>query len=129
VGGGRVGSYVAQLLQRLNLACVVIEIDQRRVEDCQAKGLPVIYGDASQPVVLEAVAIEHARLLLITTPSLAATHAIAQHAHSVHAALHIVARAESVEAMEALHKLGVYEIVQPEFEAGLEIIRYRCSAP
>ena len=38
-------------------------------------------------------------------------------------AVHIVARAEGVEQMHALHKQGVYEIVQPEFEAGLEITR------
>ena len=38
-------------------------------------------------------------------------------------AVHIVARAEGIEQMQALHKQGVYEIVQPEFEAGLEITR------
>jgi len=37
--------------------------------------------------------------------------------------VHIVARAEGVAQMRTLHDHGVYEVVQPEFEAGLEITR------
>jgi CPA2 family monovalent cation:H+ antiporter-2 len=43
-GGGRVGQYVATVLQRLGLPYAVIELDHRRVEECQAAGMPVIYG-------------------------------------------------------------------------------------
>jgi CPA2 family monovalent cation:H+ antiporter-2 len=37
--------------------------------------------------------------------------------------VHIVARAEGIEQMQVLHEKGVYEIVQSEFEAGIEIAR------
>jgi CPA2 family monovalent cation:H+ antiporter-2 len=122
-GGGRVGQYVAQVLQRLKLAFVLIELDYRRVEQAKAAGFPIIYGDASQPVVLEAARIEHARLALITTPAITSVHAIVERVRQLNPELHIVARASSVEVMEELHRLGVYEVVQPEFEAGLEITR------
>jgi CPA2 family monovalent cation:H+ antiporter-2 len=122
-GGGRVGHYVAQVLQRLNMAFVVIDLDQRRVEQAKAAGFPVIFGDASQPVVLEAARIEHARLLLITTPAIAVAQAIVSQVRQLHPALHIVARAEGMEQMKSLHDLEVHEIVQPQFEASLEITR------
>ena len=37
--------------------------------------------------------------------------------------LHIVARVESEGVLEDLHALGVYEVVMPQMEAGLEITR------
>lgn len=122
-GGGRVGQYVAQVLQRLDLAFVVVELDQWRVEQCKKAGLPVIYGDAGHPVVLEAAGIEEARLLIITAPSIAVAQSIVDHVRRLKPELHIVVRASSVEAMEALRERGVYEVVQPEFEAGLEVVR------
>jgi CPA2 family monovalent cation:H+ antiporter-2 len=122
-GGGRVGQCVAQVLQRLSLHFVIIELDSRRVEQAKASGWPIIFGDASQEVVLEAADITQARLLLITTPALATVQAIVDRIRYLHAALHIVARAEGIEQMRALHARGVYEVVQPEFEAGLEMTR------
>jgi len=35
---------------------------------------------------------------------------------------HIVARAEGKEVMQALHDKSVHEVVQPEFEASLEMM-------
>lgn len=122
-GGGRVGQCVAQVLQRLGLGFVIVELDLRRVTQAQAANWPVIYGNASQEVVLEAAGIAHARLFLITTPSIVVTQAIVDQVRRHHPDLHIVARAESIEQMHSLHDRGVYEVVQPEFEAGLEITR------
>ncbi len=122
-GAGRVGQYVAQVLTRLNLHFVAVELDQWRVDECKAASIPVIYGDATQFVVLEAAAIHHARLLLITTPAISVTQAVVEQVRRMAPNLHIVARAEGVEPMKILHELGVYEVVQPEFEAALEIVR------
>jgi CPA2 family monovalent cation:H+ antiporter-2 len=122
-GGGRVGQHVAQVLQRLSLAFVLIEIDYHRVSEARAKGFPIIYGDATQEVVLEAAGVRQARLVLVTTPALIVTRAIVAQVRRLHPTVHIVARAEGVEQMQLLHEQGVYEVVQPEFEAGLEITR------
>lgn len=122
-GAGRVGQYVAQVLQRLDLHFVAVELDQWRVEECKAAGIPVIYGDAAQPPVLTAAAISRARLLLITTPVISVTQAVVEQVHRMAPDLHIVARAEGLEPMQTLHELGIYEVVQPEFEAALEIVR------
>ncbi len=122
-GGGQIGQYVAQVLQRLELAFVIIEMDHRRVEQAKEADFPVIYGDAAQEVVLEAAQLKHACLLLVTTPAIIVTQSIVDHARHLNPTVHIVARAEGVEQLQALHKQGVYEAVQPEFEAGLEITR------
>ena len=122
-GGGRVGQCVAQVLRRFEVGFVVIELDGRRVEQAKAAGWPIISGDASQGVVLEASGIADARLLLITTPAIVSTQGIVDQVRRLRPDLHIVARAEGLEHMDVLYERGVYEVVQPEFEAGLEITR------
>lgn len=123
VGAGRVGQYVARVLHDLQLPFVAIEINQQRVDECREQGFPVIYGDGSQEIVLEAAAISEARLLLATAPSIFVTRAVATHAQQHNPGIHIVARAEGPDQLRELHEAGIYEVVQPEFEAGLEITR------
>ena len=122
-GGGRVGQYVARVLQRLELGFVLLELDYRRVEQAKEAGLPIIYGDASQEVVLAAAQVGSARLLLVTTPALETTGAIVKQVRRLQPELHIVARANSIEVLQMLHEHGVQEVVQPEFEASLEMTR------
>ena len=122
-GAGHTGRAVARVLGRLGLPFVTIELDQHRLEACRAGGVAVIYGDAAHPVVLEAAGLDAARLLVITTPAPVVTLAIVRHARAVRPDLHIVARVESESVLEELHALGVYEVVMPQMEAGLEITR------
>jgi CPA2 family monovalent cation:H+ antiporter-2 len=122
-GGGRMGQYIAEVLYRLSLDFVIIEIDNRRVEQIKKANLPVIYGDAGQSVVLEAAHIEKASLVLVTTPAISVTQSVVKEVRLLNPEVHIVARVEGLEPMEALAKNGVYEMVQPEFEASLEMTR------
>ncbi|MFN2370181.1 MAG: cation:proton antiporter [Candidatus Krumholzibacteriia bacterium] len=122
-GAGRTGREVAQVLERLELPFVAIELDQHRLESCSAAGVAVIYGDAAHPVVLEAAGLSAAKLLVITTPAPVVTLGIARNARRLRPDLHIVARADSESVLEDLHALGVYEVVIPQLEAGLEITR------
>src|SRR6266536_2326844 len=117
------GRYAADVLHRLNRPSVVIELDQHAVEQARDAGLRVIYGDAGSPVVLEAAGIHHARLLLVSVPAAVDVELIVARARELNPELHIVARAARLTQLETLRALGVYELVQPEFEAGLEMVR------
>lgn len=122
-GYGRVGRYIADLLARLELAYVVIERDQGRLEALKAANVPVIYGDAGSPVVLEAAGLQNARLLLVAVSASIDVETIVRQARSLNPGLHIVARATQLGQLEVLRGLGIHEVVQPEFEAGLEMVR------
>lgn len=122
-GGGRVGHHIAKILQRIDRSFVIIEQDFRRVERLKVEGFPIIYGDASQEVVLQAAQIQRASLLLLTVPSVVVSQSITEQVRRLNPQLHIVARAINEEHTEELHQLGVYEVVQPEFEASLEFTR------
>jgi monovalent cation:H+ antiporter-2, CPA2 family len=122
-GYGRVGRYTADLLGSLKLPFVVIELDDHLVDQLKGTGLPVIYGDASSPVVLEAAGVHVARLLRIAVSAAIDVEQIAREVRRSSPDLPIVARAARRAQIDLLRELGVHEVVQPEFEAGLEMAR------
>jgi len=122
-GGGRVGQHIAQVLTKLVVPFVIIEQNHQRMLDCKEAGYPVIYGDMSQPEVLQATRLPAARLLLITTPSVVTALSIVKQALQLKPELHIIARADGIEQTQTLYASGVYMAVLPEMEAGLEIAR------
>jgi CPA2 family monovalent cation:H+ antiporter-2 len=122
-GSGRVGRSIADALSHLTLPFVLIESDDRRVQQARVAGLPIIYGDASQVVVLEAAGLQHARAVLITVPSFADVRNIVRAARHIRPDLPIIARADGIEAVRALYALGIQEVTSPEFEAAIEMTR------
>jgi CPA2 family monovalent cation:H+ antiporter-2 len=122
-GGGRVAKNIVSILQRLKIRFVIVELNHVRLEECQRLGWPAIYGDVSEDVVLEAAGVHEARLLLITVPNVPLALRITDSARRLSSDLHVIARATDVDQVKALHEHGVYEAVQPEFEASLEFLR------
>jgi CPA2 family monovalent cation:H+ antiporter-2 len=124
VGYGQIGEFVAGLLNRLNMSFVVVEANYRYVERAKNDGVPVVYGDASQDAVLEAIELHSAKLMLITVPNFVTSTSIVKAVNCHRPELNIVARSDGDQAMALeLEELGVNEVVQPMFEAGLEIAR------
>ncbi|SPD72480.1 Kef-type K+ transport system, predicted NAD-binding component (fragment) [uncultured Desulfobacterium sp.] len=126
-GGGRIGSYVAQVLQILRVPFVVIEINFQQIDSLKEKGFPTVYGDAGQPIVLEAANVEGAKLLVITTPLAIIAKDIIVQSRKIKPQLNIVARTEGMEQMQTLRELGIENVIYPEFEGGLEITRQTLS--
>jgi CPA2 family monovalent cation:H+ antiporter-2 len=123
VGYGRTGRTAVEVMRQTGLPHIVIDSDHSRVADCIAAGRPTIWGDATLPSVLDAADLSRARLLLLTIPDPAGIRTIVRQAREIRPDVVIVARATYREQLEELDALGVYEAVQPEFEAGLEMVR------
>jgi CPA2 family monovalent cation:H+ antiporter-2 len=122
-GGGRVGFQIAQVLKRINLQFVIIELDHRRFEQAKKAGIAVIYGDAGQEVVLKAAEIKNASLLILTIPALVGARSVIVESRRLNERLQIIARTTGPDYFDLLKKLGVSEVVLPEFEASLEMAR------
>jgi CPA2 family monovalent cation:H+ antiporter-2 len=122
-GSGRVGNSIADALTQLKLPFVLVESDDRRVQQARVSGRPVIYGDAGQPVVLEAAGIQRARAMLVTVPAFGDVRNIVRAARQIRPDLPVIARADGPEAVRALYGIGIQEVTSPEFEAAIEMTR------
>jgi monovalent cation:H+ antiporter-2, CPA2 family len=123
-GYGRVARQLVEALTARGLRYVVVEYNPLVVQALRKKGVPVIYGDASNPAVLEHVHLEHAKALAILMPDADAAEVAVRNARAHHQRLDIIVRARSWEDIERLRRAGASDVVQPEFEAGVEVIRH-----
>ncbi len=123
VGCGVIGDFLANVLKKLEMDFVVIELDQRRFEHAKDSDYPAIYGDATQLPILEAAHAETACLMLVTVPAYMVAHEVIDNVHRLNPDLHVVVRLEGQEPVEVLNELGIFEIVSPDAEAGLELTR------
>jgi len=122
-GGGRVGFQIGRAMKRLNLQFVIIELDHRRVEQVKKAGMTVVYGDSSQEIVLDACRIQAATLLILTTPGIVVVRTTIDQAKRLNKEIEIVVRAGGPDYFDLLKDLGVSDVVLPEFEASLQMIR------
>lgn len=123
-GYGRVARELASALAARRFTYVVVELNPEIVATLRARGVPVAYGDAANPVVMEHLRLERARLLAVLIPDGVTAELICQHARSLHPRLDIVARAVDERVVNRLRAIPVSEVVQPEFEAGIEVINH-----
>ncbi|MDY6968817.1 MAG: cation:proton antiporter [Spirochaetota bacterium] len=122
-GGGRVGLQIASIFDRLEYPFLIIEQDFQRFEKSKQSGFSVIYGDASQETVLKVANLYKASLVIITIPFISTAKEIISYSMRVNPHIKIIARADELTSVEEFFKMKIFEIVQPEFEASLEIVR------
>jgi len=123
-GHGRVGSSLVKVLQRRNFSYLVIDLDPQVISELNAKGVPCIYGDASNHEILAHAQLNKARVLICTFPDFIAIELTTRNALKINPRLDIVARVHRDADAELLKDIGASELVRPEFEASLEITRH-----
>jgi len=123
VGCGRVGRHIAETLGRLGISRVVIEADPIRVNKLREIGVPVLYGEAGNSEILEHAALKKAKVIIITLPDDAAALAVVITARKIAPGIHIISRASTWDGAKRLKADGAGEVVRPELEGGVEIVR------
>jgi CPA2 family monovalent cation:H+ antiporter-2 len=123
-GYGRVGRALALTLIRRELEFVVIEMNPAIVRDLQTLGIPALYGDSIGEPVLRRAGVEHAHVMAVTVPNTIGAVQTVRVAKRLNPDLYVVARAARAGELPDLRAVGANEIVQPEFEAGLEFLRH-----
>lgn len=122
-GHGRVGAELGDALQRRGFAYMVVDLNPAIVRDLRKDHVQAVYGDAAAEAVLMRAGIERARILAIATPDLVAARAAISHAKRLNPRIRVITRATTGGAVSTLGEAGAGEVVQPEFEAGLEFVR------
>lgn len=124
VGCGRVGEAIARALIVWELPFVVVERDHRRAEDLRARGVRVLFGDATAPGILTAAGIDQARLLIIATAEARATRQLLNLARKANPEIDTVVRTHSEVELAHLEGEGVGLAVMAERELALGMMGY-----
>lgn len=122
-GYGRVGRNLGTVLHSFGLKFVVIELNAAIFGELEEQDVPVIYGDSSSRTVLLKAGLRTASSLIITIYDPLATMTLIDTARAINPDIQIVARAHRFEDISVFRAAGANAVVQPEFEASIEITR------
>ena len=124
VGYGRVGRHIVSLLGQMGIPHLVVDADSQRVEELDRQGVPTLYGDAANSEVLTHAGLGRARALVVAGPDEDASALVVTAARDLAPNLPIIVRATSEDGTKHLTGLGAQEVIHPELEGGLEIVRH-----
>ena len=123
VGFGISGKHLAHVAHESGIPYTILEMNPETVRRYRDKE-PIAQGDATQPVVLEHLGVEKARVLAIIISDPAAVRAITIEARKMNPNLYIVARTRFVTEVTPLHSLGANDVIAEEFETSIEVFSH-----
>ena len=126
-GFGRSGRHLAIILKSNNIPFVVIEVDGRKTKELEELGIPYIFGDVLRDDVLQSANIGEAKCFVITGSDVFTNRHLVEIARDHSKTLTIIARTPRTEDADQLIKSGANVVIQPEFEASIEISKLALS--
>ncbi len=120
-GFGRVGQLVGQLLSELGVSYCAIESDPALVARYRARGLPVVFGDASNPEMLRRLHLDRAGAVILTmdqtAPAVHAVHGL----RTMSPDIPVLARARDEKHALALRAAGADVVIPETLESSLQL--------
>jgi len=120
-GFGRVGQTVAKVLSDAGIPYVALDLDQKRVEKCRAKGMNVYFGDANRIHVLKAAGAGHAKAAVITIDHVSSANQVVAALRENYLDLPTYVRARDRQHMRSLVISGASAVVSEAAESSLQL--------
>jgi len=123
-GFGRVGQAVANALEHFGIPYTAVDIDPRAVREARGRNAHGVFGDASNETILHHAGASRARMAAVALPGADAARRCLVTLRRLRPDLPILVRAQDPMDRERLLEAGATEVIQPETEAGLTMIRH-----
>ncbi len=118
-GFGRSGQSLATLLSEEKIAYQALDLDPERVQEAQAAGANVSYGDAGRKEALIAAGLYRASALVITYANTPSAIKVLHLVHELAPTLPVIVRSHDDTDLDILKKAGAAEVVPEALEGSL----------
>ena len=118
-GFGRSGQSLATLLSEEKIAYQALDLDPERVQEAQAAGAQVSYGDAARKESLIAAGVYRASALVITYANTQSALKVLHLVHELAPTLPVIVRSHDDTDLDLLKKAGAAEVVPEALEGSL----------
>lgn len=118
-GFGRFGQIIARVAHLQHLPFTAIDISLEKVDFVRKYGGKVYYGDATQPEILRASGIEHAKVFVLAIDDIEDSMNVARHIRLNYPDLKILVRARDRHHVHLLRDLGVEHIWRETYLSSL----------
>ena len=121
IGFGRVGKLIAEMLRVHGRPWVAVDADVDAVAEARREGLPVIFGNAARPDLMERLNLGQATALILTMDDPPQQVRLTKAARKAYPELTIVARARDAVHAAELYRAGVTDAVPEQLESSLQL--------
>lgn len=122
-GYGRVGSWLGKVLLSIGQPFVVVDFNNRVVRRLLDEGITAVYGDPADLEILDYAQVDKAKIVVVAIPDQSTQESVVSNCFCLNSRVTILSRAHHKEDEQRLKALGVQEIILPEYEASLSVIR------
>ena len=121
IGYGINGKNISKAARKAKIPYVVIDINPESFQRAKLNNEPVLFGDATNNVILKHAHIQEARVIVIAISDRDATKKIIKNIRLFTQTATIIVRTRYIHEIEEVIKLGADEVIPEEFETSIEI--------
>ncbi|MBI1192677.1 MAG: potassium transporter KefB [Bacteroidetes bacterium] len=121
IGFGLNGENVAKAARNAGIDYIIVELDPEAIDKARSMGEPVVFGDATDSVILQHVAVQNARVVVVAISAPDSTHKIIRGIRDFTETAYIIVRTRYTREIEENLKHGADEVIPEEFETSIEI--------
>ena len=119
VGMGTIGKQMTRACNQFNVPILAVDMNPIVVEQQQALGVPIIYGNASNESVLKELRVTSAQCIVISASTYEGTLKTIDAARRLNPDIHIIVRTKYLRNIEEVIEAGADEVIPKEFETSI----------
>ena len=119
VGMGRNGKHLARACKLFNVPIRIVDMNPIIVENQQALGIPIIYGNGTNESVLKELNITNAQCIVISASTYEDSLKTIDTAKRLNPDIHVIVRTRYLRNMDELFEAGADEVIPKEFETSI----------
>jgi CPA2 family monovalent cation:H+ antiporter-2 len=128
VGYGPAGRHLAKVLADSGILFVVIEMNPNSVKEMNERQIPVIYGDASRPHILQQARVQRAKVCVIATNDPRSTPRILNQARFLNPTIQLIVRTRYLDSVSYLEQKGADIVVPEEMQTTVRLFSHVLSS-
>lgn len=121
IGFGVNGKNVAKTAAQASIPYLIVEQDPEVFQEAKDLGEPVIFGDATNGVILQHLFVQKARVVVLAIADLETTKNILSVIRLLSETAHVIVRTRYIKETQVILDLGADEVIPEEFETSIEI--------
>lgn len=121
-GYGRIGMSIGRALQLANIPFIAIDYNLYVVERARREGVDIIYGDPTDPEILDALDVDTAQAIVLTVPE-ASQETLLFNSRKLNPKIVTIATVHNADYIQRMKDLGADVVAHAELEASLSVIK------
>lgn len=121
IGYGTNGENIAKAARSAEIPYVIVDLDPDSFQKAKERNEPVVFGDATNSLILKHIHIQEARVVVIAVSDTRASKKMISAVRMFTQTAFIIVRTRQIKEIEEHLKIGADEVIPADFETSIEI--------